>query len=110
MPKKELPKQPKKKTLAQKIAERESKQADQPAQSAEPQETEQERKLKLAKHVMESDLENTRDLFGAVSLNSGDALAAAASSGFDSMIPNDKDSFDAFVKLVTAKTSNQRRT
>ncbi|RKO83316.1 eukaryotic translation initiation factor 3 subunit J, partial [Blyttiomyces helicus] len=93
----------KKKTINQKIQEKkeeeERRKAAAAAKAAQPQdeeeddyETPEEKKLRLAKKVQESDFENMKDLFAGVAIAQGPAVPAAD--------PQTKEEFDEYVKTV----------
>ena len=103
------PKPKKKKTLAQKIAERdeeeERKRKERIAKVKEledPEESAEARKARLAKSVMEADLENAKALFGDLALSGGIPQAEGAIEALD---PSSRADFDGFVKVLMKKLS-----
>ncbi|KAJ3271494.1 Eukaryotic translation initiation factor 3 subunit J [Terramyces sp. JEL0728] len=96
----------KKKTLAQKIAEKkELEEQEALARQAELEETEQQKKERLAKSVMESDLENARALVGDLDSNSVLKAVASSSTGLDTMDPKSRQEFEDYAKVVMKKFS-----
>lgn len=59
---------PKKKSLSQKIAEREAEEQKRKQQADSPKETEAQRKEREQQLIIESDLENAKELFAATSI------------------------------------------
>ncbi|KAI8819865.1 eukaryotic translation initiation factor 3 subunit J [Fimicolochytrium jonesii] len=103
----------KKKTLAQKIAERKEEEERKRAEFAQkqakstadddeyPDETPEERKARLQQAVVEADLQNAKDLFGAVPAGQ----PAASNSKLETMNPTTKLDFDEYLKEVNEKFS-----
>ncbi|KAI9017195.1 eukaryotic translation initiation factor 3 subunit J [Gaertneriomyces semiglobifer] len=96
----------KKKTLKEKIAEKQEAEerrkaelaAKAQAKAEEPDETPEERKARLQKAVLESDMQNTRDLFSGLAVTSTDET-----SKIETMVPESRVEFDEYVKLLGDK-------
>ncbi|KAI9093015.1 eukaryotic translation initiation factor 3 subunit J [Phlyctochytrium arcticum] len=98
----------KKKTLAQKIAERKEEDERKRAEFAarkhadvDEDETPEERKERLARAVVEADLENAKDLFVGTPAPS----SAATESKLESMDPTTKPEFDTYIQTCMQKFS-----
>ncbi|KAJ3311036.1 Eukaryotic translation initiation factor 3 subunit J [Boothiomyces sp. JEL0838] len=94
----------KKKTLAQKIAEKKEKEEQEAlARQAELEETDLQKKERLAKSVLESDLDNARALVGGLESNSSLTSVGSPVTGLETMDPKSRQEFEDYAKLVMKK-------
>lgn len=96
----------KKKTLKQVLAEKEEKERiarEQEASKAqEPVETAEEKRRRELKLVQDSDLENAKDLFGALSVN-GHSMNNSGDDQLLTMAPRTRADFDKFAQLLAER-------
>ncbi|TPX71054.1 hypothetical protein SpCBS45565_g01299 [Spizellomyces sp. 'palustris'] len=101
----------KKKTIAQKLAERKAEEERKKAELAtkraennaeqDNEETPEERKARLQRAVLDSDLENAKDLFGGISAPTEET----STSKIETMNPNSQAEFDDYEKACMEKFS-----